>query len=74
MNCKLIYFSEKFAKHGYLENTRPATTIENLNTRGDVNLAEKNVNVKRGKSCNLEADGIKVGAHFLHVSRLSSSQ
>ena len=63
--------SEKFARHGYLENTRPPTTIENLNTSED-NLPEKNVNVKRGKTCNLDMDGLKV--RQLSENALSSTE
>jgi hypothetical protein len=33
MNNKINFDSEKFARHGYLDNTRPAATIENLNNR-----------------------------------------
>ena len=61
MNNKINFDSEKFARHGYLDNTRPPTTIENLNTAREAAVTEKNVNVKRVKSCNLEADESQVG-------------
>ena len=55
MNNKINFDSEKYARHGYLDNTRPHTTIDYLNNR-DTSNTEKNVNVKRVKSCNLEME------------------
>ena len=58
LNNKINFDSEKFSRHGYLDNTRPATTIENLNAR-ESNSVEKNMNVKRVKSCNIEVEESK---------------
>eukprot|EP00090_Calanus_glacialis_P016194 TRINITY_DN25418_c0_g1_i1.p1 TRINITY_DN25418_c0_g1~~TRINITY_DN25418_c0_g1_i1.p1 ORF type:complete len:1021 (+),score=440.40 TRINITY_DN25418_c0_g1_i1:398-3064(+) len=52
MNNKINFDSEKYR---HTDNTRPATTIENLNT-GD--LSEKNINVKRVKCTNMETGGL----------------
>ena len=52
MNNKINFDSEKYR---HTDNTRPATTIENLNT-GD--LSEKNINVKRVKCTNMENAGL----------------
>ena len=52
MNNKINFDSEKYRQ---TDNTRPATTIENLNT-GDLN--EKNINVKRVKCTNMETGGL----------------
>jgi len=51
MNNKINFDSEKYR---HTDNTRPATTIENLNT-GE--LSEKNINVKRVKCTNIETVG-----------------
>ena len=63
LNNKINFDSEKFARHGYMDNTRPPTTIENLNSR-ESNLAEKNINVKRVKSCNIEVEESQVSHNF----------
>jgi len=52
MNNKINFDSEKYRQN---DNTRPPTTIENLNT-GD--LSEKNINVKRVKCTNMETGGL----------------
>jgi len=52
MNNKINFDSEKYRQ---TDNTRPATTIENLNT-GE--LSEKNINVKRVKCTNMETGGL----------------
>ena len=51
MNNKISFDSEKFRN---TDNTRPATTIENLNT---VDGSDKVVNVKRVKCTNMETEG-----------------
>jgi hypothetical protein len=33
LNNRINFDSEKFARHGYQDNTRPPATIENLNNR-----------------------------------------
>jgi len=45
LNNKINFDSEKY-RHGYLDNTRPSQTIENLNNPENP-LCEKNTNVKR---------------------------
>ena len=62
MNNKINFDSEKFARHGYLDNTRPATTIENLNNTGESSSIDKSANVKRLKSCNLNVEEAQVKA------------
>lgn len=58
LNNKINFDSEKFSRHGYMDNTRPSATIENLNARESHSL-EKNMNVKRVKSCNIEVEESK---------------
>jgi hypothetical protein len=40
MNNKINFDSEKFARHGYMDNTRPPATIENLNNRKQVSFIQ----------------------------------
>ena len=54
MNNKINFDSEKYRSAG--ENTRPATTIENLNTGGEQG-GQKGNNVKRTKCTNIETGG-----------------
>ena len=52
MNNKMNFDSEKYR---HADNTRPATTIENLNTGPE--QVEKSLKAKRGKNTNVETGG-----------------
>jgi len=54
MNNKINFDSEKYR---HTDNTRPPTTIENLNAKL-AQLSEKNINVKRVKCTNMETGGL----------------
>jgi len=59
LNNKINFDSEKYARHGYQDNTRPSTTIENLKAR-DTSNGEKNGKTKRVKTCNIQVEESQV--------------